>query len=123
MIRIGLYNPQDFLKVRETLTRIGIANRETKHIWQSCHIIQKNGFYYVAHFKELLRRDGRDVVMSQEDVDRCYDIAYLLEDWDLCSVIDTMERPNRFEFHVISHKEKSEWIHKSKYIFKKNVHS
>ncbi|QAY01226.1 translation repressor protein [Aeromonas phage ZPAH1] len=121
MIRIGIEETEDFLMIRETLTRIGIANRETKHMWQSCHIIQKNGFYYIAHFKELLRRDGRDVVISQEDIDRRDDIVSLLESWGLCTVIDLIEPPKRYEFHVIPHKDRQYWTLKSKYIFNKNI--
>lgn len=118
MIRISIDKPDDFLKIRETLTRIGIANRETKHLWQSCHIIQKNGFYYIAHFKDLLRRDGRDVVISQEDIDRRDDIVYLLCGWGLCGIIDQIEPMERNEFCIISHKDKKDWVLKSKYVFK-----
>ncbi|QMV28806.1 translation repressor protein [Aeromonas phage AP1] len=120
MIRIGIQEATDFLSIQETLTRIGIANREQKKLWQSCHIVRKHGFYYIAHFKELLRRDGLDVVISQEDIDRRDDITSLLEDWGLCSIIDLINPPKVYEFHIIQHKDKPDWTLKSKYIFKKS---
>lgn len=119
MIRINLKKADDFLKIRETLTRIGIANHDKKILWQSCHIIQQKGFYYIAHFKELLRRDGRDVILSSDDMNRRDDIANLLDEWGLCEVVDSINPPLTREFCIISHKDKSNWKLESKYIFQK----
>ncbi|MFP9166826.1 translational repressor RegA, partial [Enterococcus faecalis] len=80
MIEITLKKPEDFLKVKETLTRMGIANNKDKVLYQSCHILQKKGLYYIVHFKEMLRMDGRQVEMTEEDEVRRDSIAWLLED-------------------------------------------
>ncbi|WCZ66238.1 endoribonuclease [Yersinia phage MHG19] len=118
MIEITLKQPEDFLKVKETLTRMGIANNKTKTLWQSCHILQKQGRYYIVHFKEMLAMDGRQVNIDEEDEVRRDSIAQLLEDWGLLTLVD--ERYDLYKmqnnFRVISFAQKSEWtlVHKYK---------
>lgn len=116
MIEITLKQPEDFLKVKETLTRMGIANNKDKYLYQSCHILQKQGKYYIVHFKEMLRMDGRPVDIDGEDYQRRDSIAQLLEDWGLLNIVDNSEL---FEmsnnFRVISFKQKHEWVLKAKY--------
>lgn len=118
MIEITLKQPEDFLKVKETLTRMGIANNKDKVLYQSCHILQKQGRYYIVHFKEMLRLDGRPVDIDGEDYQRRDSIAQLLEDWGLLDILET-EKEDLFmmvnNFRVISFKQKSEWTLKSKY--------
>lgn len=117
MIEIKLNKPEDFLKIKETLTRMGIANNVEKTLWQSCHILQKQGRYYIVHFKEMLKMDGRKVNIDEEDLIRRDSIAQLLEDWQLLEICpgqrtDMAEMENNFR--VISFKQKAEWklIHK-----------
>ncbi|MGQ3469320.1 translational repressor RegA, partial [Xanthomonas campestris] len=86
MIEITLKKPEDFLKVKETLTRMGIANNKDKVLYQSCHILQKQGRYYIVHFKEMLKLDGRPVIIDLEDEIRRDSIAQLLADWGLLSI-------------------------------------
>lgn len=118
MIEITLKQPEDFLKVKETLTRMGIANNKDKILYQSCHILQKQGRYYIVHFKEMLKLDGRPVVIDEEDEVRRDSIAQLLEDWGLVDIAPG-QRSYMFEmannFRVISFKQKDEWTLKSKY--------
>lgn len=118
MIEIKLKNPEDFLKVKETLTRMGIANNKDKVLYQSCHILQKQGKYYIVHFKEMLRMDGRQVDIDGEDYQRRDSIAQLLEDWGLI-VIEDSAREDLFgltnNFRVISFKQKDDWSLKAKY--------
>ncbi|WPK35833.1 endoribonuclease translational repressor of early genes [Escherichia phage AV117] len=118
MIEIKLKNPEDFLKVKETLTRMGIANNKDKVLYQSCHILQKQGKYYIVHFKEMLRMDGRLVDIDGEDYQRRDSIAQLLEDWGLI-VIEDSAREDLFgltnNFRVISFKQKDDWTLKAKY--------
>ena len=107
MIEIELTSQDSFPKIRETLTRVGIANNKTKTIYQSCHILNKRGKVYIVHFKELLELDGREAKMTDEDVERRNDIAKLLEDWNLCRIVDpksaASERRNLFR--IISYTE------------------
>lgn len=118
MLEIKLKNPDDFLKIRETLTRIGIANSKTKTLYQSCHILQKQGKYFIVHFKELLKLDGLTVNFDEEDLNRRNDIAKLLEDWDLCVIINpenyNFNRLNHFR--IIGYSVKDQWkiVHKYK---------
>ncbi|ADI55377.1 RegA translational repressor protein [Escherichia phage IME08] len=116
MIEITLKQPEDFLKVKETLTRMGIANNKEKKLYQSCHILQKQGRYYIVHFKEMLRMDGRQVDIDGEDYQRRDSIAQLLKDWGLIDIVDESEL---FEitnnFRVISFKQKNDWELLSKY--------
>ena len=118
MIEVALKEPDDFLKVRETLTRIGVASRKEKKIYQSCHILHKRGKYYIVHFKELFALDGNQTNLSINDVQRRNRIASLLSDWGLLSIIttdkiDTIAPLNQIK--VLSFKEKGEWILESKY--------
>lgn len=117
MLQIELTDNDAFLKIRETLTRIGIASNKDKKIYQSCHILQKRGLYYITHFKELLRMDGRSVDISAEDLERRVDIAKLLQEWKLCTIIDpelhVSLRHNLFR--VISYKNSKVWEKVSKY--------
>ena len=112
MIEITLKKPEDFLKVKETLTRMGIANNKDKVLYQSCHILQKKGLYYIVHFKEMLRMDGRQVEMTEEDEVRRDSIAWLLEDWGLIEIVPcqrTFMKDLTNNFRVISFKQKHEW--------------
>lgn len=112
MIEITLKKPEDFLKVKETLTRMGIANNKDKVLYQSCHILQKKGLYYIVHFKEMLRMDGRQVQMTEEDEVRRDSIAWLLEDWGLIEIVPgqrTFMKDLTNNFRVISFKQKHEW--------------
>lgn len=106
MIEIELTNQDCFPKIRETLTRVGIANNKTKTktIYQSCHILNKRGKVYIVHFKELLELDGRDAKMTDEDVARRNDIAKLLQDWGLCKLVDPSQAisERRNLFRIIS---------------------
>lgn len=117
-LQIQLKTPDDFLKIRETLTRMGIANNQNRILYQSCHILQKRGLYYVVHFKELLALDGRCVEISEEDIERRNNIAKLLEEWNLCEIVNpdnhTFTKDNRFR--VITHRDASKWklVHKYK---------
>ena len=124
MLEIRLNDDQSFLKIRETLTRIGIANAKEKKICQSCHILQKRQLHYVVHFKELLELDGRTVDITQEDFERRNDIAKLLQEWNLCTIVKPEQFPSKREnkFRVISYKDATEggWILNHKYVIGKN---
>lgn len=118
MIEITLKQPEDFLKVKETLTRMGIANNRDKVLYQSCHILQKQGLYYIVHFKEMLKLDGRPVVISEEDEQRRDSITWLLEDWGLIEIAQgqrTFMHEMTNNFRVIGFKQKPEWTLKAKY--------
>lgn len=118
MIEIKLVNPEDFLKIKETLTRMGIANNVKKELYQSCHILQKQGRYFIVHFKEMLKMDGRVVDIAEEDFVRRDSITQLLEDWGLLQIAPG-QRTDMFRmqnnFRVISFKQKDEWVLKHKY--------
>ena len=118
MVEVVLGEPDDFLKVRETLTRIGVASRKEKKIYQSCHILHKQGKYYIVHFKELFALDGKNTNLSLNDVQRRNRIIQLLSDWGLITVVDS----NKIEdlaplnqIKVLSFKEKNDWTLESKY--------
>lgn len=117
-IEVRLKQPDDFLKVKETLTRLGVASERTKTLYQSCHILHKRGQYYVVHFKELFALDGKPSSLDEEDVQRRNMIANLLEDWGLLTLVDpdksSAEAPMRL-IKVIPFKEKHEWNLVSKY--------
>ena len=118
MIEVGLKEPDDFLKVRETLTRIGVASRKERKIYQSCHILHKQGKYYIVHFKELFALDGKNTNISENDVQRRNRISQLLSDWGLVSIVDpdsVGELAPLNQIKVISFKEKGEWTLESKY--------
>jgi len=118
MVEVILGEPDDFLKVRETLTRIGVASRKEKKIYQSCHILHKQGRYYLVHFKELFALDGKHANLTQNDVQRRNRIAQLLSDWGLVSVVDS-ERIRDIaplnQIKVLSYKDKGDWILETKY--------
>lgn len=118
MVEVVLGEPDDFLKVRETLTRIGVASRKEKKIYQSCHILHKQGKYYIVHFKELFALDGKNTNLSLNDVQRRNRIIQLLSDWGLISVVN-IETINDLaplnQIKVLSFKEKGEWTLESKY--------
>jgi len=120
MVEVTLNEPDDFLKVRETLTRIGVASRKEKKIYQSCHILHKQGKYYIVHFKELFALDGKNTNFSLNDVQRRNRIVQLLVDWGLVSIssisqekISDLAPLNQIK--VLSFKEKNEWTLESKY--------
>jgi len=125
MVEVTLSEPDDFLKVRETLTRIGVASRKEKKLYQSCHILHKQGRYYIVHFKELFALDGKRANLTLNDVQRRNRITQLLVDWELIAVV----KPEAIEdvsplnqIKVIAYKEKSEWTLEAKYnIGKKKV--
>ena len=118
MIEVILNEPDDFLKVRETLTRIGVASRKEKKIYQSCHILHKQGRYYIVHFKELFALDGKHANLTTNDVQRRNRIAQLLADWGLISVVDVSKIQNIAplnQIKVLSYRDKGEWILETKY--------
>ena len=117
MLEVGLNEPDDFLKVRETLSRIGVASRKDKKLFQSCHILHKQGKYYIVHFKELFALDGKDTNISENDIARRNTIANLLSDWDLIKVVgkSSIESAPLSQIKVISFKEKNDWILETKY--------
>ena len=125
MIEVTLKEPDAFLKVRETLTRIGVASRKEKKIYQSCHILHKQGKYYIVHFKELFALDGKRANLFINDVQRRNRIAQLLSDWGLVNVVSTSaieDAAPLSQIKVLSYKDKSEWTLESKYnIGKKKV--
>tara|TARA_Y100001970_G_C14018632_1_gene742285 strand:- start:266 stop:697 length:432 start_codon:yes stop_codon:yes gene_type:complete len=118
MVEVKLSQPDDFLKVRETLSRIGVASRKEKKLYQSCHILHKQGRYYIVHFKELFALDGKTANLTQNDVQRRNRIAQLLSDWGLVSIVDdeaiTDIAPLN-QIKVLAYKEKNEWELESKY--------
>ena len=117
MLEVRLNEPDDFLKVRETLSRIGVASRKDKTLFQSCHILHKQGKYYIVHFKELFALDGKDTNLSENDIARRNTIANLLSDWGLVDVVGTtkIEAAPLSQIKVISFKEKGDWKLETKY--------
>ena len=120
MVEVVLAEPDDFLKVRETLTRIGVASRKERKIYQSCHILHKQGRYYIVHFKELFALDGKKANISLNDIQRRNRIVQLLVDWGLVSIsTDSQEKIKDLaplnQIKVLSFKEKGEWTLESKY--------
>ena len=118
MVEVTLNEPDDFLKVRETLTRIGVASRKEKKIYQSCHILHKQGRYYLVHFKELFALDGKKANLSTNDVQRRNRIVQLLSDWGLISISakETIaDVAPLSQIKVLSYKEKGDWTLESKY--------
>ena len=118
MVEVVLNEPDDFLKVRETLTRIGVASRKEKKIYQSCHILHKQGKYYIVHFKELFALDGKNTNLSLNDIQRRNRIIQLLSDWGLITIVT----PDKIadlaplnQIKVLAFKEKDEWTLESKY--------
>ena len=120
MVEVVLAEPDDFLKVRETLTRIGVASRKERKIYQSCHILHKQGRYYIVHFKELFALDGKKANISLNDIQRRNRIVQLLVDWGLVSIsTESKEKITDLaplnQIKVLSFKEKGEWTLESKY--------
>ena len=118
MIEVTLNEPDDFLKVRETLTRIGVASRKEKKIYQSCHILHKQGRYYIVHFKELFALDGKRANLTQNDVQRRNRIIQLLCDWGLVTVINIEKITDIAplnQIKVLAYKEKGDWVLETKY--------
>ena len=116
MVEIVLKEPDDFLKVRETLTRIGVASRKEKKLYQSCHILHKQGRYYIVHFKELFALDGKKTNLSENDIARRNTITNLLKDWGLINIIgEVTEVAPLSQIKVLSFSEKNEWILETKY--------
>jgi len=118
MVEVVLSEPDDFLKVRETLTRIGVASRKEKKLYQSCHILHKKGKYYIVHFKELFALDRKDTNFSLNDVQRRNRIIQLLSDWGLVTVVkpdSIVDAAPLNQIKVIAYKDKSEWTLESKY--------
>ena len=118
MVEVTLRQPDDFLKVRETLTRIGVASRKEKKLFQSCHILHKKGKYYIVHFKELFALDGKHANLTSNDIERRNRITKLLSDWGLVDIVhdDLLgELAPLNQIKVLSYKDKSEWSLESKY--------
>ena len=119
MLEISLNEPDDFLKIKETLTRIGVASRKERNVlFQSCHILHKQGHYFITHFKELFLLDGKPSNLTENDIDRRNTITTLLSDWGLLDIVN----PNQIkgqaplkQIKIISHREKDEWYLESKY--------
>jgi hypothetical protein len=111
MLEITIKQPDDFLKVRETLTRIGVASRKDKTLFQSCHILHKQGKYYIVHFKELFALDGKLATLSENDIQRRNTIAILLQDWALIDIVEKEKSENKAplsQIKVLPYKEKKE---------------
>ena len=116
MLEVGLKEPDDFLKVRETLSRIGVASRKERKLYQSCHILHKQGRYYIVHFKELFALDGKKTNLSENDIARRNTIANLLRDWGLINIIgEVKEVAPLSQIKVLSFGEKNEWTLETKY--------
>jgi hypothetical protein len=118
MVEVTLNEPDDFLKVRETLTRIGVASRKEKKIYQSCHILHKQGRYYIVHFKELFALDGKHANLTINDVQRRNRIINLLSDWGLVNIVkpdDTTDVAPLNQIKVLSYKDKNDWTLETKY--------
>jgi hypothetical protein len=119
LIEVKIGEQEDFLKIKETLTRIGVASRKDKKLYQSCHILHKQGKYYIVHFKEMFALDGKPSNFSDEDKGRRNKIACLLEDWGLLKVVDRENVEKTLapmsQIKIINHKEKKEWELVAKY--------
>ena len=116
MLEVGLNEPDDFLKVRETLSRIGVASRKERKLYQSCHILHKQGRYYIVHFKELFALDGKKTNLSENDIARRNTITNLLKDWGLITIIgEVTDVAPLSQIKVLSFSEKNEWTLETKY--------
>jgi len=118
MIEVTLKSPDDFLKCRETLTRIGVASRSEKKLYQSCHILHKQGKYYIVHFKELFLLDGKHSDFSENDIQRRNRITKLLSDWGLVDVVNEQmieDASSVSQIKILPHREKNEWTLVPKY--------
>lgn len=119
LVEVKIAEEEDFLKIKETLTRIGVASRKDKKLFQSCHIFHKQGKYYLVHFKEMFLVDGKSSNISEEDIGRRNKIAELLQEWGLLKVVDEEKikspKASMGQIKIINHKEKSEWELCTKY--------
>ena len=116
MLEVRLREPDDFLKIRETLSRIGVASRKERKLYQSCHILHKQGRYYIVHFKELFALDGKETNLSDNDIARRNTITKLLKDWELVEVVGELnDLAPLSQIKIISFKEKNEWVLETKY--------
>lgn len=117
-LEITLMKDDDFLKIRETLTRIGVASKQTRKLYQSCHILHKQGRFFIVHFKELFALSGKQTDLVDNDLERRNTIGKLLEDWNLLKIVDRSHLDNlapMTQIKVLSHKEKSDWTLQAKY--------
>ena len=124
MLEVTIKQPDEFLKVRETLTRIGVASRKDKTLYQSCHILHKQGKYYIVHFKELFALDGKKSTLSENDIQRRNTITLLLQDWSLVDVVKkemTESKAPLSQIKVLPFKEKKDWTLSAKYNIGKKV--
>lgn len=119
LVEVKISEEEDFLKIKETLTRIGVASRKEKKLFQSCHIFHKQGRYYIVHFKEMFAIDGKPSNFSDEDKGRRNKIVELLRDWGLLTVVEptTISNPlaSMSQIKILNHKEKGEWVLETKY--------
>lgn len=118
MLEVTIKQPDDFLKIRETLTRIGVASRKDKTLYQSCHILHKQGKYYITHFKELFALDGKKASLVKNDIQRRNTIALLLQDWSLIEIVNADQVEDKAplsQIKVLPFKEKNEWNLTAKY--------
>lgn len=119
LVEVTIAEEEDFLKIKETLTRIGVASRKENKLFQSCHIFHKQGRYYIVHFKEMFAIDGKTTDISDEDIGRRNKIAQLLEDWGLLKIVveESISGPvaSMSQIKIINHKEKADWILEAKY--------
>lgn len=124
MLEVTLSEPDNFLKVRETLTRIGIASKKDNTLYQSCHILHKQGRYFVVHFKELFALDGKDSNITSGDIERRNSIATLLQDWELLKIVNAAKAENKAsisQIKVVAFKEKADWNLVAKYNIGKKI--
>jgi len=124
MLEVTLAEPDNFLKVRETLTRIGIASKKDNTLYQSCHILHKQGRYFIVHFKELFALDGKDSNITSGDIERRNAIAGLLQDWDLLKIVQASkaeQKASLSQIKVVAFKEKNEWNLVAKYNIGKKI--
>ena len=124
MLEVTIKQPDDFLKIRETLTRIGVASRKDKTLYQSCHILHKQGKYYITHFKELFALDGKKATLVQNDIQRRNTISVLLQDWNLIDIVNKAKSEDKAplsQIKVLLFKEKKEWNLSAKYNIGKKI--
>jgi hypothetical protein len=118
LLEVTLTEDQDFLKIKETLTRIGIASKKDKTLFQSCHILHKQGKYYIVHFKEMFALDGKETNFSLDDKSRRNTIAILLEEWGLFKILNqdlVLDKAPLNQIKILSYKEKNDWVLEAKY--------
>ena len=124
MLEVTIKQPDDFLKIRETLTRIGVASRKDRTLFQSCHILHKQGKYFITHFKELFALDGKPASLVKNDIERRNTIAVLLEDWELIDIVEKnniKDKAPLSQIKILHFKEKNEWNLSAKYNIGKNT--